>query len=65
MRNLIIFLICVIFKRAKIWTYLQNRNGVTDIDNKLIVTGGGGGKWRDKLEDWDWHIHTAVYKTDN
>ena len=25
------------------WTYLQNRNGLTDIKNKLMVTKGGWG----------------------
>ena len=44
------------------WTYLQNRNRVTDIENKLMVTKREGG---DKLGDWDWHIHTTIYKIDN
>ena len=26
------------------WTYLQNRNRVTDVENKLAVTGGKGGE---------------------
>ena len=48
----------------KKWTYLQNRNRVTDVENKLMVTSGG--RWgRDKLRDWDWHIHTTVHKVDN
>ena len=36
------------------WSYLQNRNGLTDIENKLMVTKGergSGGK--DKLGVWD------------
>ena len=32
-------------------TYLQNRNRVTDVENKFMVTGGE--VWRDKLEDED------------
>ena len=32
--------------------YLQNRNRVTDVENKLTVTQGKGGG-RDKLGDWD------------
>ena len=32
------------------WTYLQNRNRVTDVENKLTVTKGEGGM--DKLGDW-------------
>ena len=43
------------------WTYLQNRNRVTDVENKLMVTKGARGG-RDKLGDWDWHIHTTIYK---
>ena len=45
------------------WTYLQNRNRVTDVENKLMVTSS----WveMDKLGDWDWHIHTTIYKVDN
>ena len=26
------------------WTYLQNRNRLTDIENKLMVTKGGRGE---------------------
>ena len=47
---------------------LQNRNSITDVENKLMVTGGEGrwgGEGRDKLGDWDWHIHITVYKVDN
>ena len=50
-------------KKGYQWTYLQNRNRVTYVENKLMVTGCKGG--RDKLEDWDWHIHTTIYKTDD
>ena len=35
---------------------LQNRNSITDVENKLMVTGGEGrwgGEGRDKLGDWD------------
>ena len=35
-----------------------------DVENKLMVTGGKG-EGRDKLEDWDWHIHTTIYKIGN
>ena len=35
-------------------TYLQNRNGLTDIENKLTVTKGKKGVWEgDKLGVWD------------
>ena len=46
-------------KRYK-WIYLQNRNRVTDVEKRLIVTGRR--KEKDKLGDWDWHIYTTVYK---
>ena len=32
-------------------TYLQNRSRVMDVENKLMVTTGEGGKGRDKLGD--------------
>ena len=36
-----ISLISGILKKNK-WTYLQNRNRLTDIENKLIITKGDG-----------------------
>ena len=51
-------------KKQYKWTYLQNRNRVTNVENKLMVTRGKA-RGRDKLGDWDWHIHTTIYKTDN
>ena len=38
---------------------------VTDVENKLTITKKERGQGRDKLGDWDWHIHTTIYKTDN
>ena len=46
------------------WTYLQNRNRVTDIRTNLLLLKEKG-EGRDELGDWDWHIHSAIYKTDN
>ena len=34
----------------KKYTYLQNRNRIIDVENKLMVTRGKEG---DKLGDWD------------
>jgi len=34
------------------WIYLQSRNRVTDVENKLMDTNGSGGEW-DKMGDWD------------
>ena len=31
-------------KKSYKWTYLQNRNGLTDIENKLMVTKGEVGE---------------------
>ena len=39
------------------WTYLQNRNRLTDVENKLMVMGEEG---EGKLGDWDWYIHTSI-----
>ena len=41
-------------KQGYKWTCQQNRNRVTDVENKLIVTEGKG-------EDWDWYRHTTIY----
>ena len=45
-------------------TYLQNRNRVTDVENKLMVSWGEKGR-RDKLGGWDRHTHTTIYKMSN
>ena len=45
----LVSLICGIFKKGYKWTYLQNWNRVTDVENKLMVTlgkGGGGINWK-------------------
>ena len=41
-------------KRYK-WTYLQNRNRLTDTENKLMITkvDSGGGAGGDRLGVWD------------
>ena len=51
-------------KRYK-WTFMQNRNRPTDIEKKLIVIKRGWCQGLNKLGGWDWHMHTALYKTDN
>ena len=41
------------------WSYLQNRNGLTDIENKLMVTKGergGGINW-----EFGINIYTLLY----
>ena len=48
-------------------THLQNRNRLTDLENDFMATqargrGGGAG---DRLGVWDWHVHTAIFKTGN
>ena len=35
------------------WIYLQNRNTLTDIENKLMVTKGERGRGGIKLGVWD------------
>ena len=45
-------------------TYLQKKNRITDVENKLMVTSRE--VWgRDKLGDWDCQINTINYKIDN
>ena len=51
-------------KRYK-WTYLQNRNRLTDLDNELMVTSTEGWRVGGRLGDWDWHVYTDVYKIDD
>ena len=43
---------------------LQNRNKLTDIENKFMVTKGEGVWGKDKLGVWDWQIQTTIYKID-
>ena len=57
-----ISLICEDLKRCN-WTYLQNKNRVTDVENKFMVTSGE--RVVEGLGDWGWHMHTAIYKIDN
>ena len=57
-----------ILKRWYQWTYLQNGNRVTDVDNKLMVWKGGAGRGirgGEKSGVWAWHMYTAMYKIDN
>ena len=39
------------------------KTGVMDVENKILLTGDKVGK--DKLGDWDWHIHTNICIIDN
>ena len=42
------------------WTYLQNRNRVTDVQNKCMVTKGGKSSKKHTLGHWT-DRHTALY----
>ena len=48
------------------WPYLQSRNQDSDIETKRMVPRGKGLGCQ-KLEYWDWHIHTidTMCKIDN
>ena len=39
-------------KQGYKWTYLQDSNRVTDVENKLMVTGvyGGGINWKTEID---------------
>ena len=39
----------------------ENRNRLTDFENKLMVTKGNGCQGWDGLGVWDWHMHAGVY----
>ena len=49
----------------RLWILTQNRNRLTDLENKLMVTEGERWEGRDKLGVWDCHIHTTIFKIDN
>ena len=53
-----ISLICGILKKMYKWSYLQNRNRVIDVENKLMVTKGekGGINWETGID-----IYTLLY----
>ena len=44
------------------WAHLQNRNRLRKQTSGSHGVRMGEG---DRVEDWDWHVHTAVFKTDN
>ena len=43
------------------WTYLQNKNRVTDVEKQTY--GYQSGRRSNKLGDWGWHIHTVYIHT--
>ena len=43
---------------------MQNRNRLTDIENKLVVTKGEREGGRGKIGVWDKEIQITVYKID-
>ena len=47
------------------WTYLHNRNRLTNLENKLVVTRKKGWGWRDRSDVWDWPVHATIFKIDN
>ena len=48
-----------ILKKKNGTTYLQNRNRITDVENKLMITKGQKAE-RDKFRDWEL-IYTHYY----
>ena len=44
------------------WTYLINRNRLTDLEDEFMVTTGGKGEGWGRLGVWDWYVHTAKFK---
>ena len=46
------------------WTYLQNKNRLTDLENEFMVAMVCRGRRigeRNSLGVWDGHIHTAIF----
>ena len=41
------------------WTYLQNRNRNTEVEDKYMDTEGWGWWW-DGLGDWNWRMYTTI-----
>ena len=46
------------------WTYLWNRNRLTDIENRFAVTKGVGGWGGNGLGVWDEQMQTSIYRMD-
>ena len=44
--------------------YLQNRNRLTDIENRLVVAKAEGESGREGLGVWDEQMQTIIYRTD-
>ena len=49
---------------SKKW-YGRKKPEFKDFETKHMVTKGEMWGRRDKLGDWDWHIHTTIYKISN
>ena len=47
------------------WTYLPDRNRLTDLENEFMTTKWGRVGVRDRLGVCNAHIHTAIFKIDN
>ena len=43
--------------------YLQSGGRLSDLGNKLMAASGRDGE-TDRLEVWDLHVYTAMFKTD-
>ena len=52
-------------KKRNNWTYLQNRNRLTDIKAKLMFKKGKRQVERNRSEAWDVYTHSSIDKVDN
>ena len=48
-------------KKGYKWTYLHNRNRLTDLEKLMITKEDRWGSGRDGQGLWDWHMYTDVY----
>lgn len=49
------------YKKWYKWMYLQNKNRVTDVENKIMIMAEGREGY---MEGWDWLIDTIIYQID-
>ena len=52
---------------SKIWhkrTYMQNRNRLSDTENRLVVARGVAGRERAGLRVWGWQMQTIIFRMD-
>ena len=52
------------WKKIDKWIHIQNRNKLTDIENRLVVAKGDGEEERIWLGVWDYQRQIIIYRMD-